>query len=104
MDNIIAFVTCASRKEANKIARSLVTDKLAACVNILGGVESVYRWQGKIDTSREVLLVIKSKKSKLTKLIGLVKARHSYQVPEIIALPIIAGEEKYLRWINESLR
>jgi len=104
MDNIIVFVTCASRKEANRIARGLVTDRLAACVNILGGVESVFRWQGKIDTSQEVLLVIKSKKSKLTKLISLIKSRHSYQVPEVIALPIIAGEEKYLRWLNESLR
>jgi len=100
---IVIFVTASSRNEAKKIAKVLLKNKCAACVNIIAGMKSLFHWQGKIDTAKELLLVIKSKQSKLSKIIKLVKSKHSYEVPEIIALPIVGGEKKYLRWINESV-
>jgi len=100
----VIFVTASSKIEAKKISQALLENKCAACVNIIDNIESNFWWQGKIDHTEEVLLVIKSKKSKLAKIIKLVKSLHSYEVPEIIAMPIVAGEKKYLRWINDSLR
>lgn len=102
--HIVIFVTASNKEEAEKIARALVENKLAACVNTVGGIKSVFWWEGKLDSANEVLLIIKSKKSKLSRIITLVKSLHSYQVPEIIALPIIAGEKKYLRWLDGSVR
>jgi len=101
---IVIFVTASNKKEARKIASRLVKDKLAACVNILDKVESVFLWEGKIEKAEESLLIIKSKKEKLPKIISVVKSLHSYTVPEIIALPIIAGDKSYLRWIDASVR
>lgn len=100
----LILVTVGSKKEAKSIAGALVKKKLAACVNITDKVESLFWWQGKIDTAKELLLVIKSKRELLPRIIKLIKSKHSYQVPEIIALPIIAGNPDYLRWIDESLR
>jgi len=102
--NIVIFVTAANKKEAKKIAAGLVKEKLAACVNIIEGVRSLFRWQGKIDMAQEVLLVIKSRKTLMNRLIKKVKSLHSYEVPEIIALPIICGDKKYLKWLDESTR
>jgi periplasmic divalent cation tolerance protein len=99
----VILITCANKKEARKIARELIRAKLAACVNIVDKVESIFRWQGRVERAREVLLVVKSSKSKLSALIKAVRKIHSYQVPEIIALPIIAGYRPYLEWIDESL-
>jgi periplasmic divalent cation tolerance protein len=104
MEAIVVLVTCANAKEAKYIAKGLTKNRLAACINILGKTESIFRWQAKVETAEEVFLVIKSKKSILPKLIKFVKSKHSYKVPEIIAIPIIAGEKNYLRWLNESLR
>jgi len=101
---VIILVTASNKKEGQKIAESLVGSKLAACVNIVDKVDSLFFWEGKIDKAKECLLVIKSKKEKLTKIIKLVKSLHSYKVPEIIALPIIAGDKPYLRWIDASVR
>lgn len=101
---IIILVTAGNKKEAQGIARSLINSKLAACVNIVDKVDSLFFWEGKIDRAKEYLLIIKSKKEKLTKITKLVKSLHSYKVPEIIALPIIAGDKPYLRWIDASLR
>lgn len=100
---IVIFVTTPNKKEANHIAEELIKNKLAACINIIGNIESTFWWQAKIEREKEVLLIVKSKKSKLTKIIKLVKSLHSYKVPEVIALPIVGGEKKYLRWIDESL-
>lgn len=100
---IVIFVTASSGKEAENIANRLIEKKLAACVNIIGNLKSIFWWEGKADTAKEVLLIIKSRKSKLPAIIKQVKSLHSYKVPEIIALPIIAGEKNYLRWLNESL-
>ncbi len=100
----IIFVTVGNKKEAQKIAAGLIKQKLAACVNIIDKVDSVFFWESKIDKAREFLLMIKSKKEKLPKIIKLIKSLHSYKVPEIIALPIIAGDKPYLRWIDAALR
>ncbi|MDD5432333.1 MAG: divalent-cation tolerance protein CutA [Candidatus Omnitrophica bacterium] len=101
---VVVFVTASSKKEAECIADGLISKKLAACVNIIDGVSSIFTWQGKVDKAKESLLIIKSKKSNMPKIIKLVKSLHSYEVPEIIALPIVSGEEKYLRWIDAALR
>jgi len=98
----VIFITCTNKKEAGRIAKALVKNKLAACVNIVDKIESIFWWQGKVDLAGEALLIIKSKREKLTKIIKLVKSMHSYQVPEIIALPIIGGYRPYLEWIDES--
>jgi periplasmic divalent cation tolerance protein len=100
---IVIFITASNKKEAKNIAQQLVGSKLVACVNILEKVESLFRWQGKVNHAKETLLIIKSKKEKLAKIIKVVKSLHSYQVPEIIALPIIAGYKPYLNWINDCL-
>jgi periplasmic divalent cation tolerance protein len=100
----VIFVTAAHKKEARRIAEALLNKRLAACVNILDDVESLFRWQGKIDKAKEALLIIKSRKQKLPQVIRVVKSMHSYQVPEIIALPLSGGYKPYLKWIDESLR
>ena len=102
--HIVIFVTAANKKEAGNIANSLIEKKLAACVNIIDKIESVFWWEGKVSRAREVLLVIKSKKTNLNKIIKQVRAIHSYSVPEIIAIPIAGGYKPYLEWINDSLR
>ena len=99
---IIVLVTAKDRKEAAKIAQGLLEAKLIACANIVNGVQSMFWWQGKIDSSKEVLLVLKTKKILFKKISAKVKSLHSYQTPEIIALPIVNGSEDYLRWIEES--
>lgn len=101
---IVVLVTASSKEEANKIAQGLLEEKLAACVNILTGLESRFWWQGKIDSAKEVLLVIKTRKTLFNKLAKKVKGLHSYTVPEIIALPIINGNKAYLDWINDCTR
>lgn len=100
---IVIFITASNKKEAKRLAQALIRNKLAACVNIIDAVTSLFWWQGKIDKANEVMLVAKSKKEKLAKIIACVKSLHSYQVPEIIALPIIGGNSAYLKWIEESL-
>ena len=99
----LVFVTASSVDEADRISLALVKEKLAACVNIAPKITSRYWWQGKIETANESLLIIKSKKSLLPKLIARVKALHSYSVPEVIAFPILEGNPEYLQWIKESI-
>ncbi|KPK96482.1 MAG: hypothetical protein AMJ95_14040 [Omnitrophica WOR_2 bacterium SM23_72] len=101
---IVILITASNKKEARRIALALIKKRLASCVNILGLVTSLFWWKGKIDKANEALLVAKSKKEKLAKIVTCVKSLHSYQVPEIIALPIIGGNSAYLKWIDESLR
>lgn len=99
MSYIVVYVTAKDTQEGRKIAGHLLSKKLAACVNIVPGVESHYRWQGKLEQSAEVLLIIKTRRALFAKLARAVKEVHSYEVPEIIALPIPAGEKKYLAWL-----
>ncbi len=102
MKPMVAFVTAASTDEATRIAQALVEKRLAACVNIVAPVVSVYRWEGRVQQDAEVLLVIKTTDARLPDLIQRVKALHSYQVPEVIALPIADGSPDYLRWLLDE--
>lgn len=99
----VILVTAKDKKEAEKIARGLLEAKLIACANIIAGVRSLFWWQGKIDSSTEVLLLLKTKKALFKKVSAKVKSLHSYQTPEIIALPLVNGSEDYLRWIGSSV-
>lgn len=101
---IVILITCSTDKEAKKIANTLLTQKKAACVNILHRVNSLFWWQGKIDSANEVLLVVKTESHLFDYIVKLVKKIHSYDVPEIIALPVIGGNKEYLEWISESVR
>ena len=100
---IVVFVTAKDLEEANKIAEGLVARKLVACANIIEGIRSVFWWEGKIDSAKEVLLILKSQEKLFAKIINTVKSLHSYKVPEIIALPIVAGNQDYLKWIDGSV-
>ena len=99
---IVVLVTCGSEEEAAKIANSLVEERLAACVNIISPVRSIYRWEGKIWDEREWMLMIKTQKKRFEDLEKKVKSLHSYSVPEIVALPIIEGSASYLNWLEEN--
>lgn len=103
-NEIIVFITTPSEEEAVKIAKVLVETKLAACVNILRNIRSIYNWQGNIEDESEVLMIVKTKRSLFKALSAKVKELHSYTVPEVIALRIIDGAEEYLKWLNESTR
>ena len=102
-DKKIILTTTGSREEAQKIARSLVERKLAACVNIVGPIESVYRWKGQVETSEEFLLVIKTTAAAYQRVGDLIRLLHSYEVPECVQLSIEDGLPKYLEWIGESV-
>ena len=98
----IVLVTCGSIGEARKIGRSVVEKKLAACANIVPVVESIYRWKGKVERAREVLVLMKTTASRLTQLEREVKRLHSYEVLEFVVLPIAAGSKEYLAWLGAS--
>jgi len=101
---VVVLVTCGSRAEAQRIAREIVSRRLAACANLLETrVQSVYRWKRKVEKAREFLLVIKTSARRLPALEAEVARLHSYYVPEFIALPIIAGSPAYLRWLGDSV-
>lgn len=103
-DLMVVLITAGSEEEAHKIAGLLVNKRKAACVNIVPGVHSLFRWQGGIDSARESLLLVKTRSSLLAEIIRLVREIHSYEVPEIIALPVIGGSEDYLRWLDGACR
>ncbi|KAE8669469.1 Protein CutA [Hibiscus syriacus] len=102
--SIVVYVTVPNREAGRKLAGSIVKEKLAACVNIVPGVESVYEWEGKINTDPEELLIIKTRQSLLPALTEHVNANHEYDVPEVIALPIDGGSPQYLEWLKNSTR
>jgi periplasmic divalent cation tolerance protein len=101
-DAIVVLITASSREEADRIARRLVEDRLAACVNIIPQMRSIFVWEQKLSQEEEVLLVVKSRRARFQQLAGAVKRLHSYSVPEIIALPVVMGSADYLRWVSES--
>ena len=100
---IVLLITTASVEEAQKISRVLLEKRKAACVNIISEVNSHFWWEGKLDSTRESLLIAKTKASLLPEIIDLVKGVHSYTVPEIIALPILGGNQDYLEWIEKNV-
>ena len=102
-DKRIVLTTAGSEDEARKIAHHLVEQKLAACVNIVPQIESIYRWQGRVESSREWLLLIKTTAEKVANVSEAVSELHSYDVPECIAIPIEDGSPEYLNWLAESL-
>jgi periplasmic divalent cation tolerance protein len=102
-DKIIVFVTSESKEQAETIAQSVVTDKLAACVNIVPAVRSCYMWEGKLTWSDEVLLLIKTTRGRFNQLQSRIKALHSYAVPEIVGVTIDEAFDKYLEWIDQSV-
>lgn len=102
MDKIVVLITTPSKEEAEAIAKHVVESKLAACVNIIPAVQSFFFWQEKLCHESEVLLLVKTKKSLFAPLCEAVQKKHSYKVPEIIALPIVEGASSYLQWIEEN--
>jgi periplasmic divalent cation tolerance protein len=101
---VVGMVTCSSRAEARKVAKAILTKKLAACVNIVGGLESHYWWRGKLESARECLLLIKTTRARMRSVASAVITAHSYEVPEVIFLPIVAGGKSYLKWVGESVK
>lgn len=99
----VVFVTASKGPEAKRLAMLVLKRKLCACVNIIKNIESFFWWQGKIDTAKESLLVIKTRKSFLPRLFKAIRLAHSYEVCEIVALPVVAGSKPYLDWISRSL-
>lgn len=103
-DEIIVLITASNKDEAATIGTALVDERLAACVNIVPEVRSLFFWEGKTQDERETLLIVKSRLLLMEKLVSRVKALHSYTVPEVIALPIIAGSADYLSWVRENTK
>ena len=98
------FVTCPSKEEARRIAKRLLDEKLIACANIVNGVESIFRWKGNIDKASESLIIMKTVKNNLKNIEKTVKMLHSYEVPEIVALPLEWGSSDYLKWLSKSVK
>jgi periplasmic divalent cation tolerance protein len=102
--HLVCLITVPTPDEASRIARALVEERLAACVNIVPGMRSVYRWRGAVEEADEILLVAKTTRASFWRLRDRVLALHSYEVPEVIAVPIERGNTEYLSWITESVR
>lgn len=103
MGYIVVFITTPDKEVSSKLAKGLVENKLAACVNIVDGLNSIYFWQGNIENDSEQLLIVKTTEELFEKLEKFVKENHPYTVPEIIAMPIIKGSADYLNWITETV-
>jgi periplasmic divalent cation tolerance protein len=104
MSETVTFTTCRDVRQARRIARALVGEGLAACVNVVAGAASIYRWKGKVEEAREALLLVKSTSARGRRLEARIRALHSYEVPEVVTLRIASGSAPYLRWIRESVR
>jgi periplasmic divalent cation tolerance protein len=102
-DKIVVLSTCPSEEEGEKLARAMVEQRLAACVNVVPRVRSFYRWKGAVESAEEWLLVIKSSRERMAGVLAFLEKEHSYEVPEAIALPLVDGARNYLNWLQESL-
>lgn len=103
-DKRIVLSTAGSEEEARRIARHLVEEQLAACVNIVPQIESIYRWQGKVESSQEWLLMIKTTSERFASVRDAIRAMHSYELPECIAISVEDGSAAYLEWIGQSVK
>ena len=99
---ITVLITAPNEEEAAKISRTIVEESLAACVSIIRSVRSIYRWQGRVEDESEVLMIAKTKRALFDRLKGRIKELHSYEVPEIIGLPVIEGSKQYLDWLSQE--
>ena len=102
-DKIVVLCTCSSTDEARRVAGEIIAKRLAACVNVLPEVTSVYHWKGAVEESRETLLLIKSSRPLFDRVRAEIARLHSYEVPEIIALPVVEGSQSYLQWMDGEL-
>jgi periplasmic divalent cation tolerance protein len=102
-DKIVVFSACGSAEEAQKLARHLVETRVAACVNVIPGVYSVFHWEGKVDEASEWMLIIKSTRARLEQLKSELRKVHSYSVPEVVAVPIVDGSTDYLDWMDREV-
>ena len=102
-DKIVVLTTCETPEEADRIASALVESRLAACVNVVPGVRSVYRWKGAVERAQEVLLLVKTSRTLLEAVQAEIERVHTYELPEAVALPIVDGSERYLEWISSNL-
>ena len=103
-DKIVVFTTCALESDAERMARALVDGRLAACVNVVPGVRSFYHWKGETQSSQEFLLIVKTSRDLFGALRAEMERIHPYEVPELLALPVVAGAENYLAWLQANLR
>ncbi|RLB26785.1 MAG: divalent-cation tolerance protein CutA [Deltaproteobacteria bacterium] len=103
-ENVVIFITTGTDDEARRIANMLLNQKKVACVNILPKVRSLFWWQDKLDSAQESLLIVKTRASLLSEIVSMVREVHSYDVPEVIALPIIGGNPDYLEWIGKEVK
>ena len=103
-DKIVVFSTCGSEEEAQRLARGLLEARLAACVNVIMQIRSYYWWQGKIEESGEWLLVIKTSRAVFERVRAVLEAAHSYELPEVLAVPVVDGSANYLAWMDGELR
>ena len=103
-DKIVVLTTCAAEADAERLARALVEGRLAACVNVVPGVRSFYRWKGEVDSGVEFLLIIKTSRELFPALRAEMERLHPYELPELLALPVVAGAENYLSWFQAGLR
>jgi len=104
MSELVVLMTASSHEAAARLARALVEERLAACVNVIPSIHSTYWWEGQIEESTETLLVAKTRQEQLDRLVARVRELHSYAVPEVIALPIIGGNAAYFRWMDKVLQ
>ncbi len=104
MTECMIYITTNSEEEAEIIGRNLVSRKLAACVNIISNMKSIYHWEGKIESADEVVLIAKTKKALINEIIENVKTLHSYECPCIVAIPIIGGNEDFIKWIRDETK
>jgi periplasmic divalent cation tolerance protein len=102
VEAIVVYITAPNEDEAAKIAKTLIEEKLAACVNIVPEIRSIYSWQGKIEDEKEVLMIVKTRLRLFNALKTKVLTMHSYTIPEIIALPIVDGSDEYIKWLKEA--
>ncbi len=103
-ENVVIFITTGTNEEAHRIANMLLNQRKVACVNILPKISSLFWWQDKLDSAQESLLIVKTRVSLLSEIVSMVREVHSYDVPEVIALPIIGGNPDYLEWIGKEVK
>jgi periplasmic divalent cation tolerance protein len=102
-DKIVVLTTCDSDEQATRLARHLVDHRIAACVNIIPGARSIYRWKDKVEDAAEFMLVIKSRRDLFNKVREAIVQLHTYEIPEVIALPVVDGSDAYLRWLDREM-